>query len=428
MLRLFYNFLLTVLYLPYLILIFFRIFLKKEHKNKFKEKVFLTKINRPDGFVFWFHVASIGELNSIFPIINHYLKKDKKYQFLITTVTLSSYNQFQKKFRGNLRVFHQFLPYDLNFFSSYFIKSWKPNIVSFVDSEIWPNFIYTIKKKNIPIVLLNARISNKTFKRWALLKSYNEKIFGLFSICISSSKETAEYLQLLRAKKIKYFGNIKFCTEIKKNKNLTKNQVNKFNNRKVWCAVSTHDDEEIFCSKVQKIIMQSEKNSLCVIIPRHVERTKKIHQNLKRLGFKSQVINNDEKILDNTEIVLINYYGAVKTYLETTQNVFIGKSILEKLKSVGGQNPIEAAKMGCFIFHGPFVSNFKEIYEYFKKKGFSEEIRSPEELAKKLINNFNNIEKVLDKTKIEELQIYSESILQKVINEYEILINENFKT
>ena len=147
MLRLFYNFLLTVLYLPYLILIFFRIFLKKEHKNKFKEKVFLTKINRPDGFVFWFHVASIGELNSIFPIINHYLKKDKKYQFLITTVTLSSYNQFQKKFRGNLRVFHQFLPYDLNFFSSYFIKSWKPNIVSFVDSEIWPNFIYTIKKK-----------------------------------------------------------------------------------------------------------------------------------------------------------------------------------------------------------------------------------------------------------------------------------------
>ena len=170
MLRLFYNFLLTVLYLPYLILIFFRIFLKKEHKNKFKEKVFLTKINRPDGFVFWFHVASIGELNSIFPIINHYLKKDKKYQFLITTVTLSSYNQFQKKFRGNLRVFHQFLPYDLNFFSSYFIKSWKPNIVSFVDSEIWPNFIYTIKKKNIPIVLLNARISNKTFKRWALLK------------------------------------------------------------------------------------------------------------------------------------------------------------------------------------------------------------------------------------------------------------------
>ena len=126
-------------------------------------------------------------------------------------------------------------------------------------------------------------------------------------------------------------------------------------------------------------------------------------------------------------LLLVGWRGFPGTPDEP-QHLVMGKSTIESLKSVGGQNPIEAAKMGCFIFHGPFVSNFKEIYEYFKKKGFSEEIRSPEELAKKLINNFNNIEKVLDKTKIEELQIYSESILQKVINEYDILINENFKT
>ena len=428
MLRLLYNFILFLLYIPYIILILLRIYLKKEHKIKFTEKIFFTKVNRPSGFVFWFHVASIGELNSIVSLVNYYLKKDNKYNFLITTVTLSSFNQFSKEFGNNPRVFHQFLPYDLNFFSNNFLKAWKPDLVSFVDSEIWPNFIFAIKKENIPLVLLNARITKKTFGRWSLLKRFTEKIFGLFSLCISSSEETTYYLNLLKAKKIKYFGNLKFCAKIQKVQSSTFNPLNKLNDKKIWCAVSTHNNEEIFCSKVQKIINKAVKNSLCIIIPRHVDRTEKIHFNLKKLGFKSQVINENEAINDGTEIVIVNYYGAVKTFLPKIQNVFIGKSLIRKLRRVGGQSPIEAAKMGCFIFHGPYVSNFIEIYNFFKKKGFSEEINNPEELAKKLIFNFNSKDKFLNKSKIDELEVYSNSIFQKVINEYDTLINENFKT
>ena len=125
---------------------------------------------------------------------------------------------------------------------------------------------------------------------------------------------------------------------------------------------------------------------------------------------------------------MINYNGAVNLFLSKIKNVFIGKSLVKKLIKVSGQNPIEAAKMGCYIFHGPFVSNFAEIYHYLKQREFSEEINYPEELANKLIKNFNNNQKVVDKEKLEELEIYSNSIFKNVINEYEILINENSKT
>ena len=116
--------------------------------------------------------------------IDHYLKKNKKYNFLITTVTLSSYNEFLKKFGDNQRVFHQFLPYDLTLLVNSFLKNWKPNIVSFVDSEIWPNFIFGIKNKNIPLILLNARITKKTLGSWLLFGKFSKIIFNIFSLCI----------------------------------------------------------------------------------------------------------------------------------------------------------------------------------------------------------------------------------------------------
>ena len=139
MIKVLYNFFITIFYIPYCLIIIFRRFNKKEHKVKFKEKIFLNDIKRPEGFLFWFHAASIGELNSIFPIIDFYLKKNAKFNFLITTVTLSSYYEFEKKYKNNNKVFHQFLPYDSkylieNFFKRHFfidLSSFKIPLVKF---------------------------------------------------------------------------------------------------------------------------------------------------------------------------------------------------------------------------------------------------------------------------------------------------------
>tara|TARA_B100000029_G_scaffold61276_1_gene55116 strand:- start:1281 stop:2549 length:1269 start_codon:yes stop_codon:yes gene_type:complete len=417
MLKVLYSFLIKVFYIPYCFIIILRKFLGKEHESKFREKILPKKINRPDGFLFWFHVASMGELISIFPIIDFFLEKNSKYNFLITTVTLSSFNELKKKYKNNNRVFHQFLPYDSKWLINNFLTNWKPDLVSFVDSEIWPNFFLRIKKESLPFVLLNARITKKSFNRWSIMRNFASQLIGSLSISISSNKETVNYLSYFNAKNVKYFGNIKFCSSVNKVKNFESNHFDQISKKKIWCAVSTHPGEEIFCGKVHKIIKKSNNKVMTIIIPRHVHRTKKIFSNLKSMELKVQIKNQNDLIDGSADVVLVNYYGSVTKYLNKIKQVFIGKSLLKKLKSVGGQNPIDAAKMGCHIFHGPYVYNFQEIYDYLDSKNISEKINKPEILAEKLIKNFNTSSKENDKN-IEKLSSYSDEIFKNVIQEY----------
>ena len=392
MLKIFYNFLIIFFYIPYIFIIYFRRFLNKEHKDKYKEKIFLRNFKRPEGFLFWFHVASIGEFKSIQPIVDFYLKQDTKNNFLITTVTLSSFKELNKKYGSNNRVYHQFLPYDFNLLINSFFENWKPDIVSFVDSEIWPNFIFKIKEKKIPFVLLNARITKKSFLRWNFFQTLSSEIFKSFSLCIPSSKNTHDYLKILGAQNIKYFGNIKFCSNL--------------------------EDETIEDSQFKSL---SNKNILTIIIPRHIDRTERIFSTLKDLGLKIQIKSESDKIDNNSDIVLVNYYGAVSKYLKYFKHIFVGKSLLKKFEKTGGQNPIDAIKMGCFIYHGPYVYNFEEIYQYLGESGLSEEIKDSQGLASKLIKNFEvNLE--ADSEKIKNLNIYSKTILDNVIKEYNNLI------
>jgi len=420
MLKIFYNFLIILFYVPYIFLIFFRRFVKKEHKIKYKEKIFISNFKRPEGFLFWFHVASIGEFKSILPIIDFYLKQNIKNNFLITTVTLSSFSELKKKYGSNNRVMHQFLPYDFKFLINNFFKNWRPDIVSFVDSEIWPNFILKIKEEKIPLILLNARITKKSFLRWRTVKTLSNKIFGSFSLCISSSKDTSDYLSILGAKNIKFFGNIKFCSTVE-NKAKETEQFRSIINKKTWCAVSTHKNEEDLCGKVHGIAKKSVENILTIIIPRHIHRIERIYSNLRDLGFKVQIKKENEPINNSVDIVLVNYYGAVSKYFKYFKQIFIGKSMLKKFENSGGQNPIDAAKMGCHIYHGPYVYNFKDIYQFLDESKLSEEIKNPESLANKLIKNFQ-IDLKTDNEKIKKLDVYSNKIFDNIINEYNAFI------
>ncbi len=421
MLKVFYNFLINFFYIPYLIIIFYRKILNKEHKNKYKDKILLKKISRPEGFLFWFHTASIGELSSILPLVDFFLKKDKSYNFLITTVTVSSYSLFKKKYGSNNRVHHQFLPYDSNILVENFLKNWKPNIVSFVDSEIWPNFFLKIRKKNLPLILLNARLTKKTFKRWKIVRSFASEIFGSIKLSICSNKETINYLEYFDAKNIKYFGNLKYCSTLQNIDTVKNIKLETEKNSKIWCAVSTHSGEEIFCAEVHKLLIKSHKNVKTIIIPRHINRVNEILISLNKMGLKTQIKNENDNINDDAEIIVINYYGSVFKYYEKFKQIFIGKSLIKKFKNDGGQNPIDAARMGCFIYHGPYVSNFKEIYDYLDTENISNTIEDKNILAKKLINNFNS-NFAENNNKIDKLNKYSKEIFQQVIKEYESII------
>ena len=268
--------------------------------------------------------------------------------------------------------------------------------------------------------MLNARITKKSFLRWNFFRTLSSEIFKSFSLCISSSKNTHDYLKILGARNIKYFGNIKFCSNLE-DETIEDSQFKSLSNKKAWCAISTHEGEENFCGKVHSIIKESNKNILTIIIPRHIHRTERIFSTLKDLGLKIQIKSESDKIDNNSDIVLVNYYGAVSKYLKYFKHIFVGKSLLKKFEKTGGQNPIDAIKMGCFIYHGPYVYNFEEIYHYLGETGLSEEIKDSEGFASKLIKNFEvNLE--TDSEKIKNLNIYSKTIFDNVIKEYNNLI------
>ena len=183
----FYKIITYLIYPIIIVLIYCRKILGKEDPERFKEKIFTQKKEIVSDKLIWFHGASIGEINSIIPIIKYFLKKNEDLKILITSVTLSSSKIFENEFKKNKNIIHKYFPVDVPYLIRNFIKEYEPSLVVFVDSEIWPNCIVETKKKNIPIVLLNARITNKTLGRWLWFKKFAKNIFSSFDICIASS-------------------------------------------------------------------------------------------------------------------------------------------------------------------------------------------------------------------------------------------------
>ena len=183
------------------IILIIRLIKKKEDPVRFKEKFCFFTEKKINGNLIWFHGASVGEIKSIVPLIEKLEKEKKISQILITSSTLSSSKIFRKfKFKKTI---HQFFPIDGSFYTKKFLNYWKPNLAVFIDSEIWPNMLLNINKKNIPTILLNARITKKSFKRWTFISSFAQKIFQCFDATYPQNKESIKYLRSLNVKKVK---------------------------------------------------------------------------------------------------------------------------------------------------------------------------------------------------------------------------------
>ena len=418
-----YKFL-TYLFYPFShIYLFFRKLRKKEHPTRYKEKLAHISLSRGEGFVLWCHVASVGEAMSILPLIENFEQDEKIKKILITTITLSSAEVLQKRFGQNKKVIHQFLPLDIPKFTYKFLNHWSPNLAIFIDSEIWPNLIFNIKKKDIPLLLVNGRITKKTFLRWSYFKNFSKEIFEKFNLCLAGSNETENFLRILGAKNIKNYGNLKFSkTKLDRKTDLNTEILKKIENRKIWCAASTHPSEEMLCGKTHLELKKTFSNILTVIIPRHVSRAEGIVRDLSKLNLKVTLYSEFEKIDNDTDVLLINAYGESLKFYNLSKCVFIGKSTVKSLIKNSGQNPIEAARLGCKIFHGPHVNNFKEIYEYLKSVDITDEIFNSLELSQKLVKELKNDKINRDKIK-EKIEDYGLNTLNNVLKEIKIYIN-----
>ncbi len=393
----FYRFVVNLIFLISPIIIIYRIFKKKEHPKRFLEKIGkFDKKNNHDNLI-WFHGSSVGEILSIIPLIEKLEKRKNIKKILITSNTLSSAKVIEKlKFR---KTFHQFFPLDTKFLVKKFLDHWNPKLVFFVESEIWPNMITKIKQKKIPLILLNARITKKSFNKWKKIISFSKKIFNEFDLCLSQNDETCYYLKVLGAKNIKKIGNLKFSQSKFELKNLSISKIkNKFKKKKIiFSAISTHVGEELFCGKAHKNLKKKYKNIISVIIPRHIHRAQEIKQELNSNGLKVHLHTSGKKISNDTDIYLVDTFGEAKYFLKLSKIAFMGKSIYID----GGQNPLEAARLGNRIIHGPNVGNFTEVYDFLKKLGISTKISS-----------YKNLENLV--FKFEGKKNYSQQIIKKL--------------
>jgi len=404
---------LTLLISP--LIIIFRIFKKKEHHTRFLEKLGLYNNKRKLGKLIWFHGSSVGEILSVMPLIENLEKKKNIKQILLTSNTLSSakvFNNFKLK-----KTIHQFLPIDSNFITKKFLNYWKPSLAIFIESEIWPNIILNLKNKNTPLILLNARITKKTYKKWKKISFFSRSLFNKFDICLAQNNETKNYLKKLGAKNIKKSGNLKFSETSLKNINKINKDIKKFFDLKriLFGAISTHQKEEIFCAKIHVDLKKKYTNGVTIIIPRHIHRSSDIKEEIENIGLKVHLHSSGEKIHNKTDIYLVDTFGETKLFIKICNIVFLGGSLIHH----GGQNPIEAARLGCKVIHGPNIDNFLEVYDLLYKNNISSKIKTIKQAKNIIQKNLNN---TFSSKKIEKKlnSIGSKVLLnnQKEINKY----------
>ena len=400
-----YQILLSIILCFSPIIVIVRILKNKEDKFRFKEKFCLFSKKRGGGKLIWFHGSSVGEILSVIPVIKKYENDKSISKILITSSTLSSSKVLEKiKFKKTI---HQFYPIDHIFFSKRFLSHWKPDVAIFLESEVWPSMFKSIKNNNILLILLNARITKKSFNRWNKVKKFSYSIFSLVDKAYSQNLETKDYLKKLNVKNIKSTGNLKFIEHDMLEINRTdKKLFIQFKKYKTFVAASTHNTEELFAAKTHILLKKKIKNIITIIIPRHIHRVDQIISQISGLGLNIVSHKSNKKKLRNIDIYLVDTFGESKKFYKLATTVFLGGSIIKR----GGQNPLEPARFGAKILHGPNTDNFKDVYKYLNQLKISSTINSPQQCANSIIFKKNM-------KKVKKMKFLGTTVLKKTLNE-----------
>jgi len=353
----FYNLLTNLVIIISPVIIIFRILRGKEDLKRVGEKFCIYSQKKANKKI-WIHAASVGELMSIVPIIKKLEKNNKIKNILLSTLTTSSAKIFKKLRLKKTK--HVYFPLDNNYIVKRFIKYWQPELAIFIDSEIWPNMFKNLHLNKIPIIIMNARITERSFNKWQTFPNFASQVFKKISMALPQNLETLKYLKLLKVKNIRVAGNLKYYGKKNNQDQETKLLKNKFKNFKIWCAASTHNNEEILIGKLHKRLKKREKRLITIIIPRHINRTNQIINALNNLDLNCITHSSKQKIQKDTDIYLVDSYGETSRFYNLTSVSFVGGSIIKH----GGQNPLEPARLGNYIINGPNVKNFREIYSF----------------------------------------------------------------
>lgn len=328
----------------------------KEDIKRFNERVGRPVKERPEGRLIWLHGASVGESISMLPLINRLLELYPDAHVMVTTGTTTSAEVMAKRLPE--RAFHQYLPIDNPVFATRFVRYWQPTIALWFESEFWPAMLSAIKRKNIPLILINGRISNKSFKRWQQFDFIIKELLNCFTACLGQSEEDAYRLRILGAKDAMCLGNLKYAglpipVDQEKKKEILK-QIGK---RPLWLASSTHNDEEFKIGRFLKELKVKHPNLLTLIAPRHPNRGEEVKEKLvKDFDLNVALRSANEQITAQTDVYVADTIGEMGIWYEISPIVFVGGSLIPH----GGQNFMEPSRCRDAVIVGPHMHNFTD--------------------------------------------------------------------
>lgn len=358
---------------------------RKEHPTRFNERLGNYKVPRPQGKLYWMHGASVGESVSMLPLIDKLLKEDPELSILVTTGTLTSAEIMAKRLPK--RAFHQFIPFDVPAFAQKLIKHFKPDAVLWFESELWPSLLSEIKKAKIPLVLVNGRISDKSFETWKKFKFVSKELLGCFSLCLGQSEQDKNRLILLGAPKADCVGNLKFAgmpLPVDESKlNVLKEQIG---DRPVFLLSSTHNDEEERFALYLPWFKDNVDRVLTIVVPRHPTRGDDIVRMYRCRYFNVAQRSREEDITPETDIYVADTIGEMGLWYALSSISFIGGSLIPH----GGQNFMEAARDKNAVLVGPNMQNFAEMMNRARFYDAVYQVGSAEEAVEEAITLFRD--------------------------------------
>jgi 3-deoxy-D-manno-octulosonic-acid transferase len=337
----------------------------KENPDRVAERRGEPSARRPLGPLVWVHGASVGEFVAALPLVERI--HSRGFTVLVTTGTVTSAALAEKRLPPG--AFHQFIPLDMPAFVTQFLDYWHPELALFVESELWPNTVLAASQRRIPMILVNGRLSERSYGRWRHFPKTVETLLRQFDLCLVRSPEDAERFRALGAPRISVTGNLKFDVpalpaDLRKLAALS----DATRGRIVVAAASTHPGEERMIVDVHRRLKMAFPDLLTIIAPRHPQRGPAVADIVATARLSSALRSQGTSPAAEIDIYIFDTLGELGLIYRLAPIVFMGGSLVRH----GGQNPIEAIKLGAAILHGPHVSNFSEIYEELDRTGAAE--------------------------------------------------------
>lgn len=348
----------------------------KEDPMRSGEREGIASRARPEGCVIWLHAASVGESISALSLIDRLIHDYPAATVVITTGTVTSADIMQNRLPSG--AIHQYIPVDRPAWVKRFLDHWRPDVALWMESEFWPNLLRAIAARDIPLILINARVSPLSFTGWGRLPRTIARLLSCFTLCLAQSEKDAERLRALGAVSVRTPGNLKFAAApLPVDQGLLIKMMDSIGQRPVWLAASTHDGEDQAVIDAHRALAGRHPNLLTIIVPRHPARGPSIEALAAADGLRVALRSADPAIRPDTEIYIADTVGELGLFYRLSPVAFIGGTLIPH----GGQNLLEAAKLGCAVIHGLSMTNFTEIADEMRLAGATEIIEDAAGLA-----------------------------------------------